>query len=413
MNHKTNLLILIAALITLSLPAIAAVKEMWIHYESETGVFKTRAPEQAQTKITNFMIGDKLAASSEETTAVIDERTSQNVIKTYIIKFDQTLGVPLNDIESDIVLNQEMALYEDFYTKGYKGVTTKKEKKTILNSLGGELVMNFEDPKLGPQSIKIVTLVTPQTRLQQIAMGPPEMMNSFKTRDYFNSTQFFDGLTVTDKSIENEWKQARSPLNTFTYFAPTVTPPYYPETAKANFNPREDNIAMTFKDPVRNQPLYYNIYSYRFDVGITPDNAKTVIQEKHLKKFVDHPSAYRFTFSQIDEQSSLIEGAFNVSAPKGYPWIDRLTLKARLVGNALLVEEVIGSAPLVASPFAQNISKMIEFHPGNYQVPSPGQSIPGMTDDDVKKALRIKPSAPPSGAPANPPDPAPAAATTP
>ena len=87
------LIIFLIALVVFAMPSIA--EDGWTNYLSSTGVFKTRLPTGHKTALNSFLIGDKLAASHEETAGAIDQRPYKDVLMNYIVKFDQTNGPSL------------------------------------------------------------------------------------------------------------------------------------------------------------------------------------------------------------------------------------------------------------------------------------------------------------------------------
>ena len=146
------LIIFLIALVVFAMPSIA--EDGWTNYLSSTGVFKTRLPTGHKTALNSFLIGDKLAASHEETAGAIDQRPYKDVLMNYIVKFDQTIGPSLNEKELPILLDQEVSTYENYYKTSFAGTTQENKKLNLPGANGVDLTMAFQDPKLGARTIR-------------------------------------------------------------------------------------------------------------------------------------------------------------------------------------------------------------------------------------------------------------------
>ncbi len=360
--------------------ASSAHAQYWVEYASDSGVFTTKAPEEYESKISEFLVDNKLSVSSEEMSALIDYRPFKNVIKGYIVRSDQTIGGGLTDTQIADLLERELNLYEDFYM-AYGGHVRGRKTDGMLGYPGGELLVTYDDPQLGTQVVKIRVLFSTSTRLEQIAIVPVETIDAMVNRDFFDSLTFLDGLKITEKTLKFEWEQQVSPLGIFTVNIPQITDPYFPFPPKIQHSTDAEIITLLFRDPVRNEGLYYSVYAYKFNREITNLDIQSLIVNKHVTKHNLKPSDIEISITdeRFDPNAPpaakkkprrrLIDTHFNIPVNKDFPYLQTVKIHAMNEGKFLLVQELVGSQALTHSPFAKVLLKSIDFHPADYHEP--------------------------------------------
>jgi hypothetical protein len=371
--YKSALLLTLLVLACTFLPSLRLVAdEAWVQYQSESGVFSTRVPAEHQAKVSSMAVANKRAICSEEITAVLDQRPYRNILKSYIVKVDQTLGPGLTSSAIDTLIQRELDLYDDFYT-AQGGKIKTKEPQTILGFPGGVLQMTYVDPKLGEQHVRMRVLFSGSTRLEQIVTGPEETLNSYKTRDFFKSLTFSDGLSITKHLLDTTWPPKDSALGLFTINVPPVTDPFFPQAPIEKHSKNVESMTFVFKDPVRNESLYYNVYGYRFSRDLILQNAETVLKKNHVLKYKVDPEKIRFKITKDENKRQIIQTAFNITPPPDFPFLQTVNLRGVVVGQSMLVQEVVSSQDLALSPFAETLIQVVKFHPEAYHEPAPEQ----------------------------------------
>ena len=233
---------LLAGILTVSLLVFhtgRAMAELWVLYESESGIFTARMPEDNESTASEFMVDNKLSVTSEEVSALIDQRPYKNALKGYIVRSDQTIGAGLNNKQVELLMERELNLYEDFYVAHGGDVKSRKVGISGLGIYTGELLIAYLDPAFGEQIVRVKVLFSTSTRLEQILIAPADSINSMMTRDYFDSLTFEDGLRVSDKVLEGTWDQKMSPLGLFTIGIPQVVDPYMPFAPKIKYSKKK------------------------------------------------------------------------------------------------------------------------------------------------------------------------------
>ncbi len=368
-----------------------AMAQLWVQYDADSGIFSSKAPEEYETKVGEFLVDDNRSISSEEMSALIDQRPFKNVIKGYIVRADQTIGGGMNTKQIDLLLQRELDLYEDFYL-AHGGTIRSRHSDGVLSYPGGELVIAYDDPEFGTQIVKVRVLFSTSTRLEQILIAPLESINSMMNRDFFDSLTFADGLKVTEQTLKMVWDQKESPLGIFTVNMPPITDPYFPFPPKIQNSKDAEIISMLFRDPVRNESMYYNIYGYKFDRFINEVDIQNVMMKNHVLKYKADPNHIRIKITDQRPNPNVptrfkrktIDALFNIPAVPDFPFLQSVKLQATSEGKFLIVQEIVSSQPLVLSPFTDTLFKNLTFHPDDYHEP-----IAGAAPDPAAQAMDI------------------------
>lgn len=369
---------LLAGILTVGLMVFhtgRAIAEMWVLYESESGIFTSRMPEENESKATEFMVDDALSVSSEEVSALIDQRPYKNALKGYIVRTDQTIGAGLNSKQVEVLLERELNLYEDFYVAHGGDVKNRKVETTMGNRMG-ELMISYNDPAFGEQIVRVKVIFSTSTRLEQILIAPADSINSMMTRDYFDSLTFEDGLRVSDKKLETVWNHKMSPLGLFTIGIPPVSDPYMPFEPKIKYSKNAESVTLLFKDPIRNEGLYYNVYGYHFNRNLSVYDAQNLLMKNHVAKHGIKPEYVRVTIDdKSDKKRKYYKMFFDIKPPAGFPYLQSVKINAVTEGQSMVVQEITTSQSLALAPFVDVLFKDLKFHPQHYHEPLDDEAV--------------------------------------
>jgi hypothetical protein len=338
----------------------------WVKYVSDTGIFETVVPDRAKTKITKLRIDPDKPAYSEETVATLDQRPYKNAMKNYIIRFDQTLGPPMNDEEREKLMEQEVNSYVEYYTaKGgtIEDKTTSRTSATVRTVVS----MTYKDEDMGQQGLKLRMEFSEFTRLQQVMTGPKHVMDTQQNKNFFNYFKMNGGLAYAPGKYEDEWDKHTSPLKIFSVLLPPVAEPYVQREPVTKHSDDAEKMSFVFTDPVRAQKIFYDIYGFRTEENLNYADAEELLLKRivsqHLKR-LDNVSLRRTTAGNLPG----IEIDYKVPPHKKFPFVEVVKLRCLFIKNYMVVQQVIASDLMMNSNFVQNFLQQIEFHPKDAHV---------------------------------------------
>ena len=350
--------------ILLTIPLAASVYEEdygWMKYISPTGIFEVKIPDQNQTRLSELRNGPQTIISSDEIMASIDQRPYKNAVKSYIVRFDQTLSPGLTEEEKARLLERDIEAYVSHYaSKG--GVLKKRHPRTVRYSKGAEIEISYQDPEFGPSGIRASILYTDSTRLEQVLTGPERIINAIRSNQFFQTLDIFKGIGEKQGTYEDEWDSHISPLKIFSVLLPHKANPYIPRDPIITSDKNTDKITFIFNDPVRKERIFYNIYGYRTDEALNFADAENLLLHKHVAKHLKIPKGINIQ-RIYDGEVPIIQTYYKVPRHKKFPFIEVVQLNAMFLNNYMVVQEVVGSRKLVETDFTKNLLKQIEFHP--------------------------------------------------
>lgn len=399
-----------------------SASENWVDFISASGIYESRMPQGASTTTTDFLIADQRALRSEETSVVIDQRPYKDAMKSYVIKFDQSFGPPLTVDDIARLVQQDFNAYAEHY-KDLEGVVRNKSTEGFGAQLGGEIQISYRDPTFGIQSIRVRILYDDTTKIQQIVVGPDDIMNSYSTRDFYESLHFNPGIAIVERTMLEDWKSLESPTGMFTMRYPKFkAPPYYTTEPTAKWDDKNEIVSLAFHDPVRNEKLFFNIYGYQFNADMDFAGAQEVLIKRHILKQRGTQNGVKFKKGMDGTGFPYIETAYAITPMPAFPYIRTVKLKAFFAGKTMLVQETLTSGPLLMSNFATELSHMVMYQPDKIHAPvqpeisslapAPAKtSIDGATE--IIEKIIVEPSKPqtksaPAGQGEAPKSPAPA-----
>lgn len=363
MRPFKNLLLLFIAIQTIILMTATpnAHAQGMTKYIDEDGIFHVLIPDTYKINKKYFRIDENEVAISGEVVATEDQRPYKDVVKQYIIKYEQTIAHSITENDIASLLNLELGKYIDYYT-ALGGVIRNKELNTYGGKPGGEVVMSYRDKERGIQSIRVRIIYSDVTKVEQIVIGPEDSMFAYKTKDFYDSLQVNDGRTELKGDLQKEWDTVTSPFAISTQLVPRKNPPFVENKPEFTNSDKIERMSMRFTDPVYGYTMFYNIYGYRFGSLLTNDNVQKVIMDKHLKKFKINIRDLKFSMTSKNNYP-VLSTTMHFPAPPQYPFMNTIKLHAHFFGNFLVVQEFAGTNFHVNSVFAQNISKYFKFSP--------------------------------------------------
>lgn len=359
--HRYVFLQLLTAFLFMSVFTTHAYAQGWEQYKDEDGIFHVLIPGNYKINKKYLRIDDREVATSGEIISTVDQRPYKDVVKQYIVKYEQTFAHSIADNDVGSLLELELGKYIDYYTS-FGGVMRNKEMGTFNGRPGGEVVISYKDKELGLQSIRVRIIYANTTKIEQIVMGPEETMFAFRTKDFFSSLQIKDGRTSLDGEFQKEWETVTSPFQLISQLIPRRNPPFVAKTESFVNSDSIERMSVKIVDPVYGHTLFYNLYGYRFNSLMTSENVQRVLMDKHLKKFNVSIAELKFAVSSKG-QYPVLSTKMHFKPPSKFPFMNTIKLHAHYFGNFLVVQELAGSNIHVESVLAQNLSRYFRFDP--------------------------------------------------
>ena len=369
MNKSVSLFIFICALTFASWHAYSA--ESWKSYVSKSGIFNVRIPSNAEEHTTEFNLTRNTIAQSGQLVSTYDQRPYIDVVKNYVVKYEQTFGQTLTDQDISDLIAIELAKYARHYSK-LNGVQKDRKDLVFQGGIpGGEIYITYEDPDLGPQNIRARIFFIRSGKVTQLVSGPDEIMNSFHTRKFFESLSMNEGFSKTSKNSDvlTDWHFMDSPLGLFTAYLPAPVDPYVKKKAEFAGSDTVERLSIEFFDPVWGDTLFYNIYAYKIREKISDLLMENLLRKKHILR-------HRFTAKKVKmkhfENNSIpgITSEYSIEPPKDHPHNNWVKLRAQYIGKYAIVHEFIGTPRHVRSDFADYLIAAVNFRPATAYIES-------------------------------------------
>ena len=313
----------------------------WRKFVSETKLYSALMPGQPEEHIETFRIADNQVLHKSEAYAFIDQRPYKDIIKNYVVKFEQTIGLAIKKEKRIQIVNKELDIYIASYQDKNPTIAERRIFDTGKDIIGeASLFYRKADDSLEGTRVKIHLNST--TKFYQIFSGPEKDMYSKITNQFFNSFKAKRGAVHDIGSINVDWNRVESPLSIFAIKVPELAPPYFEDEASITQETQDrERVGMVFNDPVRQQKLFYSITGYRLDQEMSFALTETALAEDFMKK---HGRTLAKIKLRKDFAGDLpfIETAYDIRPPKRYPYADKVRLRGIFLGNYLMVQELIG-----------------------------------------------------------------------
>ncbi|MGN7438052.1 MAG: hypothetical protein ACTHOO_05340 [Alcanivorax sp.] len=390
--HKKHLLYFLIAF-SLFIPTLSAQAQFpeeadedevkWERFESLTGVFDTKFPQQYKYKVFPFRFNEHTVAFSTEIISSLDGKEATKD-KSILIKATQTFGEPLTRSDVKKILNQEVQRYAQS-VRSIGGTVLTNEDITYKEFPGKRLYITYYEngEKYG---IRIRIYLTDYSKVEQVLTGPAQTMYSYRSDDFFDSLKLYDGITQVEDPMPlgEGWNTVTSKNNIFTTKLPPRNFDYTPLPPSFKSSSTRDTMNFEFFDPVRNENMFFGIYAYKFKNKATYERAKNILFASHVTKFVQNAS-----IDSLKTENSIVDGVnimstkLIITPPKKFPHINTVLLEARYKSDTVIVQEILTNAGHSRSGFPKLLLDLLEFHPEKYSyTPKKKKSAAANKDDN-------------------------------
>jgi hypothetical protein len=347
--------------------ALAQATETWVNYTSQDKIIRARMPFGFEETNEQFVITKTQAVAVGEAVGKFDARPAENTLKTYIVKHQQTFGLPFNFQDE---IKELWRMEFDRYKAAYKDLDAEVAslKTGVFKTFPvGELTLNYTDKKFGQQAIRISIIFAKNTKIKQAVIGPPTTVTAFKTEDFFKNIIFLPDPIMNTKNILDIWQPRISPSKIFTVYAPQKSEIFMPVDADIKKGTRTDFVGFLFKDPAREQDMSYNVYGYVFKEGtnLTYSDVAAVIRSNHVLKRRTHDQDIVYN-RRVAGQFGIVEAEYLVTPLPDRPYMDSVRIQATFKGNIMMVQESNSSLQIQRGPFVKTLFDAIKFHPEQY-----------------------------------------------
>ncbi len=364
----------------------------WRLHKSITGVFETKFPQRYKYKIFPFQFNQNTFASSAEIISALDGKVDSKREKSLLVKVTQTFGSELTYKEMKQVLERAARRYV-LSAKSIGGAVLTNKDFKHKGFFGKDIYISYrmKEEKYG---LRIRLYMTNFSKVEQVLSGPSHTMYSYRSDDFFDTMTLYDGITTKrDVPTGYGWKSYTSENNVFTVKLPPRNKDYTPFPPK--FSAKESSEVMRFivVDPVTEDRVKYNVYSYKNKHKYSYSSIKALIFSKHVSKFVRNVSA-----DSLNIKSTSING-FDVLKTKlvitpsdRYPGISTIVIEARYKDNIAVVQEFLSGKKHARSGLDKTFFSLIKFHPKKYgqKAASKKAPVPNKANKETEKPAEEK-----------------------
>lgn len=379
-------------LLTFSFLSVAVTKQThaedrdgWARYFSPIGLFSVRMPANYEEKRSALKLNNDQIVFSETIKATVDQRPFRPSVKTHIVKLDQTIGQPFGKKQIQGMIKADIANYIEHY-RSKDALLIEKKYGEILGNLYGEIDMIYDDDDLGPQGVRVRLTYTSNSKLQQIMVGPDDILNSTLANDFFESLQLKDGITTETDQFNANWRIQQSPLEIFSQAYPLKEAPFIKNELEISSDDTSERVGLIVDDPLTGNKLHFNVYGYDLPKSLVYEDAENFLIKKHISKYSN-----TFEGIQINKANSdmayMISTNFRARGSKIANNDDMVILNLYFLKNYVVVQELYGVPSLTTSSVADTLQASLEFHPKQaYELKKTkaaiGDKIDLMIDDD-------------------------------
>ncbi len=340
-------------------------KTIWELHASPSGSFDVRFPKEHKYKLYPLRLSDESVAFSGEIIATHDEKPYSDNVKSYLVKFDQTLGSKLSADEAAKLLSQEVHKYK-LGIKSSGGTILTDEIIDHYGFFGKELTVSYTTAEK-KEGLRIRIIYTDVARIQQVFTSTGGGLHAYRTNDFFDSIRFFDGYAVTEGELGKDWRRYESPHGMFTMLLPQKHPDYMPDEPIFKSTANFDAAYATIHDPVVNKVTFYNVHAYKTGKNVDLAWAKDFLFTKFVKKFVPNASYASLKVDEVKETNYGTVSTKLVFTPHSdAPYIDAVLLKAYFTKDFIAIQEVIGSQGHAFGSLGQTFMETLNFHPQKF-----------------------------------------------
>tara|TARA_R110001592_G_scaffold27763_16_gene102812 strand:+ start:14541 stop:15893 length:1353 start_codon:yes stop_codon:yes gene_type:complete len=338
----------------------------WERFESITGIFSTKFPHNYRYRVFPFQFNKNTVAFSTEIISALDGKEVTKD-KSILIRAVQTFGDRMTGRDIKRILDRETRKYAQS-VRAIGGTVLTNEDATYKNFPAKRLYITYIEngEKFG---MRIRIFLTDHSKIEQVLTGPAETMYSYRSDDFFDSLKLFDGIThlKEPKDIGNGWRQISSKNNIFTVTVPPKNTDYTPVPPRFRTSQKREAFNFQFIDPIREETMFYNVYSYKLDSKVTYENAKSLLFANHITKFVKNAS-----IDSLKTENNIIDGVnvmttkLIITPPTNLPYINTIFMEVHYKDDTIVVQEVMASAGHARSELPSLLMDTLKFHPEKY-----------------------------------------------
>ncbi|MCB1721236.1 MAG: hypothetical protein KDI11_05730 [Alphaproteobacteria bacterium] len=355
-------------LVTLTFSGILspfAQAQNWHNYSAKGSLFDVRILDNVEETALNFRINSKTVAQSGQAVAVSDQRPYKDSVTHYIVRFDQSLGVPVHDKDIRRFIIEDLDVFANYYSNMNGKIHSRENFLYQYGVPGGEIKISYDDPNMGRQHIRMRTFFSGVSKIQQILMGNEDKMNSFVARKFFDSLYAKDGYKVNDGNVQKEWPAHTSPSGMFTAFLPDKVSPYVPANVDITQTDKFERMSFRFYDPIWREMIFYNVYGHKLPKEkLNFLDVETFLEKEYVSRHLSEYAANLRIDRFMNNNLPIIETSYPIESPKNYPYVDRVRLRAQFLGDSVVVHEIIAANYFVTSKFMDYVMQSVVFHPG-------------------------------------------------
>lgn len=349
--------------------------QIWRNYEAKGNVYSLSFPEFFESEEVFMRQDSRYLLGANEITAMADNRPYAAVPKHYILKFSQTLGKELTAEQCQELIARELETYANYYSSLKGSVLEINDKAPQGDNPGGFITIGYEDPKLGPQMLRVHIVFTDRSMFQQIVTGMEKDIKAPSTENFFKSLVVENDLFRQNGSVKDEWKIYTPPLGIFTVYFPEATRPYLPKEPEISGKDKYERVSAQFYDPVLKQRVFVNVYGYELDRDIGAREVELFLQERFILRYPALVgSAVTTKINGLAFPTA--DTVFSIKPPDGYPYMDKVRVRVMYAQNYILAYEVIGTENLINGPFVDSLIRQVNFTPSEARARRTGQNAP-------------------------------------
>jgi len=357
----------------------------WERFESVTNIFTTKFPQKYKYKVFPFRFNEDTIAFSGEIASTLDGQDKTNE-KSILIRVMQTFGDPISKKEVKKILDKEAKKYIESIRS--TGGTVLTNEDFVYNGFSAKRLYITYKEKGEKFGMRMNIFLTDYSKIEQVLSGPAKSMYSYRSDDFFSSIKLYDGITRSEKTapFARGWKSVTSKNNVFTVKLPPKNPDYTPISPTLKASKKKEYLFFEFTDPVRDESLFYSVYSYKLGKAATYELSKNILFSSHITKFVKNAS-----IDHLKTENSFIDGVnvmstkLVVPSPAKFPYIDTILLEARYKNDTVVVQEIMTTAGHARVGLPKNLMASLKFHPEKYKYTPRKKKSKKKKNDDAKK----------------------------
>ncbi len=360
----------IAAAQTGSSAVEETTNDEWERHLSLSGIFEVKFPQKYKYKLYPFRYSDEKIAFSVEILGSLDSN-DENSDRNVMVNAVQTFGEYITLRQAKSILAREVAKYALSAKKIGASVLAKEDIES-RGFPGKRLYITYNDngKKYG---MRIHIYITEYAKVEQVITAPADVVYSYRSDSFFDSLKLYDGITTLEEPVEfaKGWEEHTAKNATYTVKLPPQNSVYTPYPPQFSITPAMETMRFSFVDPVVEETVFYNVYSYKLKNNIDYDTAKRILFSQHVKQYAESASIENFeTKSSISNHIYEMNSRMIISPPEDKPYISSLMLKIFYAGDTAVVQEILSSGNHTKAGLPDLLfNEILTFHPERYKPP--------------------------------------------